>query len=50
MNPIAPDGCEMWPLFTFGLGGDRETSPLVQLVGSFEAQVGEVVWGIVTAG
>lgn len=52
MNPITPDGCGMWPLFTSGLGGCWAQGDLltVQLVGGFEAQGDEVVWGVVTAG
>lgn len=42
----------MWLLFTFDLGGCWAQGGLltVQLLGGFEAQVNEVVWGIVTAG
>lgn len=52
VNHIAPDGCGMWPLFTFDLAGywAQGDLPTVQLVGGFEAWVDEVVWGIVTAG
>lgn len=39
-------------LVYFDLGGcwPQGDLPTVQLVGGFEAQVDEVVWGIVTAG
>lgn len=52
MSPITPDGCGMWSLFTFDLGGYWAWGdlPTVQPVGGFEAQVDEAVWGIVTAG